>query len=121
MAARPAVAGGTYQPCPALPPRINTPCRPGTRVAVLERSDIRPRGAMFTIAPNGVRAMEAIAPELRAALAAHHTAHLIQRRYTPDGELTMSTDKGDAAARILEHGPMITLPWHALQVRSGGR
>ena len=105
---------------PLLPSTLATSSvaarRPGTRVAVLERSDLRPRGAVITIAPNGVRALAAIAPELKDALAAHHLQHLVQRRYTPEGEVVMSTDKGDAAARILEHGPMITLPWHALQV-----
>lgn len=30
-------------------------CRPNTRVAVLERSDVRPRGAMVFLPPNGVR------------------------------------------------------------------
>lgn len=34
-------------------------------MAVLERSELRPRGAQFLIQPSGVRALEAISPELK--------------------------------------------------------
>ena len=52
--------------CPACHPS----CRPGTRVAVMERSELRPRGAHFLIQPSGVRALEAISPELKQVGAA---------------------------------------------------
>lgn len=66
--------------------------------------------------PNGVRALEAIDPALRQRLAAHHTQHLVQRRYSVAGELTSSTDKGDQASKVLEFGEIWSLKWHVLQV-----
>lgn len=39
---------------------VPTLCRPGLRVAVCERAELRPRGAVVSIPPNGVRALEAI-------------------------------------------------------------
>lgn len=58
------------RPCLRLP--LPPPPRPGTRVAVMERTAPRPRGAVVGVPPNGVRALEAISPELRAAVGAHH-------------------------------------------------
>lgn len=72
------VAGAAAPPPAALPPPpsaracLTRPPRPGTRVAVMERTAPRPRGAVVGVPPNGVRALEAIGPELRAAVGAHH-------------------------------------------------
>ena len=65
--------------------------------------------------PNGVRAIEAIDPELRQRLAAHDTKHMIQQRYSMAGELVFSTDKGDRAAPVLKYGEIWHLGWHVLQ------
>lgn len=70
--------------------------------------------------PNGVRAMEAIDPQLRERLAAHNTKHMVQQRFSATGDLISSTDKGDQAARVLEYGDIYYLQWSVLQVRLGG-
>lgn len=71
--------------------------------------------------PNGVRAMEAIDPQLRERLAAHNTKHMVQQRFSATGDLISSTDKGDQAARVLEYGDIYYLQWSVLQVGAGGR
>ena len=66
------------------------------------------------VCPNGLRALEAIRPDLKAALMPHHCDHVRIQRYSPEGEPAPSRRDG-ARDRILEHGEMIMLPWHRLQ------
>lgn len=104
--------GGAQPPACALCPVLAS-CLPNLGLHLC----IRPAG----LAPNGVRALAAISPELHDAVARHDTRHLVQRRYTPAGELTSSVTDGSAASPVLKHGKMFSLQWHALQVsRRGG-
>ncbi|KAL4436597.1 hypothetical protein ABPG75_003736 [Micractinium tetrahymenae] len=88
--------------------------RPGAQVAVLERSDIRPRGATVAVAPNGLRALEAIRPDLKAALLPHHCVHQRIQRYSPEGAPVPSR-RVTAREQLKQYGEMIMLPWHRLQ------
>ncbi|PRW33218.1 putative plastid-lipid-associated chloroplastic isoform X2 [Chlorella sorokiniana] len=94
-------------------PRVQA--APGTRVAVLERAELRPRGAQFLIQPSGVRALEAIFPELKQAVARHHLDHQCTRRFSHTGEVLYSSDNGSLTAAISDRGELISLPWHVLQ------
>lgn len=49
---------------PCLPSHPHPPARPHLRVAVFERSSLRPRGAALAVQPNGIAALAAIAPSL---------------------------------------------------------
>ncbi|KAL4425131.1 hypothetical protein ABPG77_008236 [Micractinium sp. CCAP 211/92] len=88
---------------------------PGLRVAVCERAELRPRGAVVSIPPNGVRALEAISPELKAALKRHHNTHLRTRSFSPAGELKSSSEDGGVAAKIGVPGERLLVPWYAVQ------
>ncbi|KAL4444569.1 hypothetical protein ABPG77_002386 [Micractinium sp. CCAP 211/92] len=88
--------------------------RPGAQVAVAERSDIRPRGATIAVAPNGLRALEAIRPQLKAALMKHHRDHGSTQRYNPEGEPAPSR-RDRTREQMREHGEVIVIPWHRLQ------
>lgn len=89
--------------------------RPGLRVAVCERAELRPRGAVVSIPPNGVRALEAISPELKAAMKQHNNIHLSTRSFSPAGELVSSSEDGGLAAKLGVPGERLLVSWHALQ------
>ncbi|KAL4447957.1 hypothetical protein ABPG75_005176 [Micractinium tetrahymenae] len=89
--------------------------RPGLRVAVCERAELRPRGAVVSIPPNGVRALEAISPELMPALRRHNNVHLSTRSFSPAGELVSSSEDGGLVTKIGVKGELLLLPWYALQ------
>ncbi|KAL4436596.1 hypothetical protein ABPG75_003735 [Micractinium tetrahymenae] len=88
--------------------------RPGAQVAVLERSDIRPRGATVAVGPNGLRALEAIRPDLKAALLPHHCVHQRIQRYSPEGEPVPSR-RDTAREQLKQYGELVYVPWHRLQ------
>ncbi|KAL4444570.1 hypothetical protein ABPG77_002387 [Micractinium sp. CCAP 211/92] len=88
--------------------------RPDARVAVFERSDVRPRGATFGVCPNGLRALEAIRPDLKAALMKHHCEHETTRSYDASGTPKASMSEG-GRAKLREHGELVYIPWHRLQ------
>ncbi|KAL4443809.1 hypothetical protein ABPG75_011546 [Micractinium tetrahymenae] len=89
--------------------------RPGARVAVMERSDLRPRGATFGVCPNGMRALEAIRPELKQALMQHHCDYEQRVIYDRTGTRMPSPPGDSGKTRILQHGEYIQVAWHSLQ------
>jgi hypothetical protein len=54
----------------SIPPLLfpSQPCRPELRVGVFERASLRPRGASLGVQPNGIRALEAIHPDMAEAV-----------------------------------------------------
>ncbi|PRW39250.1 FAD NAD(P)-binding domain-containing [Chlorella sorokiniana] len=89
---------------------------PGLRVAVFERSTLRPRGASLAVQPNGIRALEAIQPGLGRRVEAIHVETTERRNYTADGQLlSVAADDGAAAAFVRQHGPYSLVAWHQLQ------
>ncbi|KAL4449444.1 hypothetical protein ABPG77_007088 [Micractinium sp. CCAP 211/92] len=89
--------------------------RPGARVAVLERSDLRPRGATFGVVPNGMRALEAISPQLKQELLQQHCDYEQRVMYDKTGARLPSPPGDSGKARIMQHGDYVQVAWHSLQ------
>lgn len=93
---------------------------PGARVAVLERSDLRPRGATFGVCPNGMRALEAISPRLKQELMKQHCEYDQRVAYDRAGVRAPSPPGASGKARIMQHGDYIQVAWHSLQSTLAG-
>ncbi|KAI7839966.1 hypothetical protein COHA_006287 [Chlorella ohadii] len=81
--------------------------RPDLRVAVFERSSLRPRGAGLLVHPNGISALEAIDPCLAEAVLALDWPQGACRYLKPDGSESVVLTGGDSPAPLdrLEESP----------------
>ncbi|PSC68944.1 Isovaleryl-dehydrogenase [Micractinium conductrix] len=99
-----------------------TTASPGLRVAVYERSVMRPRGAVLGVQPNGVRALDAISPSLAQAVLALDCPSTTRRHYFQDGALLAHLQGNPPLAFMKEHGgPASVCAWHALQAALAGQ
>ncbi|KAL4436862.1 hypothetical protein ABPG75_004001 [Micractinium tetrahymenae] len=91
--------------------------RPELRVAVFERSSLRPRGASLGLQPNGVRALGAISPKLEAAVRQLDSQPGIRRHFADDDSLISIKDEDGPLKYVARHGggPIIMCAWHSLQ------
>jgi salicylate hydroxylase len=89
--------------------------RPGLRVAVFERSSLRPKGASVMVQPNGVKALAAINPGL-AQGALDINCHLGPCWLYRNDKLQLLQGAENPTDYIESHGgPTSSCAWHELQ------